>query len=591
MTAVSGGQNDAPGSPSIYGTTVATMLPYGPQTVTYGNNLVNTLQYDAVGRLHGGWLCGAPGGYNCPNGSVYHFGFYMNQSGNQIQSSTETVSGRWNAYNYDDMGRLTGTAPVPPYSDIGMSATYDRYGNRWSQLISNSGGTSPNTSFPTNVANNQISLSGFLYDGVGNLMNDGIHTYQYDAENNLISVDNGSTAVYAYDAFNVRAKASTGGVTDRYGQDLAGRRATTWLDGSTALKLAQYYGDSGPVAFWSAGDGHIHFQHGDWLGTVRKTTSNIGAEEGILNTMPFGELVAASGNDPSPSHFAMLDQDLTAAAGLSHAMFREYSSIQGRWMSPDPYAGSYDVSDPQSLNRYSYVESSPLSSTDPLGLCSAIEGTGRIRGLRPQPRCGSGLNPVQPPVTGTGTTDDPFTLTLTPVICGMGCTDQDPTTTGPGENDPGSGSHSSGSPGGSLAALTIQRTLDPDNQECKALANRILNIIADIKSSQGDLATNPMNLPLYAPPGTPRRAYVQGHRELLDEKMQNLANRAHEYNQKCGGGDPFGGAAPSTSPSPVRSGGMRRGAVILGGVIVVGGTAILCPECLLFPVAALLGGS
>jgi len=37
-------------------------------------------------------------------------------------------------------------------------------------------------------------------------------------------------------------------------------------------------------------------------------------------------------------------------------------------MSPDPYDGSYDPSNPQSLNRYSYVHNNPLSFVDPLGL-------------------------------------------------------------------------------------------------------------------------------------------------------------------------------------------------------------------------------
>jgi len=79
---------------------------------------------------------------------------------------------------------------------------------------------------------------------------------------------------------------------------------------------------------------------------------------------------------------------------------------------------------------------------------------------------------------------------------------------------------------------------------------------------------------------------VQGHQELLDEKIQNLANRAHEYNQKCGGGDPFGGGAaasvPSASPSTAPSicPGVKLGLIVVGGAIIVGGTVILCPECL-----------
>ncbi len=49
-------------------------------------------------------------------------------------------------------------------------------------------------------------------------------------------------------------------------------------------------------------------------------------------------------------------------------MFRQYSSSVGRWMSPDPYNGSMDLGNPQTLNRYSYVSNSPLRYTDSSGL-------------------------------------------------------------------------------------------------------------------------------------------------------------------------------------------------------------------------------
>ena len=58
-----------------------------------------------------------------------------------------------------------------------------------------------------------------------------------------------------------------------------------------------------------------------------------------------------------------------------HATFRQYSSTEGRWMSPDPYDVSYDPSNPQSLNRYSYVLNNPFTLKDPLGLDSLVCST------------------------------------------------------------------------------------------------------------------------------------------------------------------------------------------------------------------------
>jgi RHS repeat-associated protein len=43
------------------------------------------------------------------------------------------------------------------------------------------------------------------------------------------------------------------------------------------------------------------------------------------------------------------------ATGLDHTPFRKYDSGRGRWTSPDPHGGSMEAGDPQSFNRYAYV--------------------------------------------------------------------------------------------------------------------------------------------------------------------------------------------------------------------------------------------
>lgn len=48
---------------------------------------------------------------------------------------------------------------------------------------------------------------------------------------------------------------------------------------------------------------------------------------------------------------------------------RRYASTQGRWLSPDPSGtGAVDPNNPQSWNRYAYVDNSPLNAVDPNGL-------------------------------------------------------------------------------------------------------------------------------------------------------------------------------------------------------------------------------
>ena len=113
-------------------------------------------------------------------------------------------------------------------------------------------------------------------------------------------------------------------------------------------------------------NGQTHFQHQDWLGTERLRTSYNGTTEGGFFSLPFGDALSASGTDGDAYHLAGLDHDSTS--DTDHAQFRQYSPTQGRWLSPDPYSGSYDITNPQSLNRYAYVLNSPMAYLDALGL-------------------------------------------------------------------------------------------------------------------------------------------------------------------------------------------------------------------------------
>lgn len=116
------------------------------------------------------------------------------------------------------------------------------------------------------------------------------------------------------------------------------------------------------------------FQHQDWLGTERLRTTYNGGVEGTYTSLPFGDAqtTVAPGTDLDPYHYASLDYD--SETSTDHAQFRQYNSTQGHWMSPDPYSGSYDFSNPQSMNRYVYALSNPLSAVDPSGLNFCVPG-------------------------------------------------------------------------------------------------------------------------------------------------------------------------------------------------------------------------
>jgi RHS repeat-associated protein len=95
-------------------------------------------------------------------------------------------------------------------------------------------------------------------------------------------------------------------------------------------------------------------------------TAYNGSVEGSYTSLPFGDNMVTTGADNDPYHYAMQDHD--RETDTEHAGARQYSSSQGRWLSPDLYQGSYHVGNPQSLNRYVYVLNTPVSSVDPTGL-------------------------------------------------------------------------------------------------------------------------------------------------------------------------------------------------------------------------------
>jgi RHS repeat-associated protein len=145
--------------------------------------------------------------------------------------------------------------------------------------------------------------------------------------------------------------------------NMAGQHTSVY-DVTHGWELAAHaYWGQAPLSFYFAGT--THFEHQDMTGTERARTDVNGNVTGTYHSLPFGDGYLASGTDNDAYHFATLDQDNTAN---EHAQFREYSNMAGRWFSPDPYAGSYDPSNPQSFNRYAYVMNGPLSYIDPLGL-------------------------------------------------------------------------------------------------------------------------------------------------------------------------------------------------------------------------------
>jgi RHS repeat-associated protein len=86
-----------------------------------------------------------------------------------------------------------------------------------------------------------------------------------------------------------------------------------------------------------------------------------------MNHEPFGDAPFDStqlGTLPEKHQFTSYERDYES--DTDYAVNRQYHTANGRFMQPDPIAGS--LGDPQSLNRYTYVLNDPVNLNDPTGL-------------------------------------------------------------------------------------------------------------------------------------------------------------------------------------------------------------------------------
>ena len=229
------------------------------------------------------------------------------------------------------------------------------YGNLWHQ-------NGPWSSQLTILASNN-RLSGYSYDASGNLLNDGNHTYTYDAENRVTTVD-GTGASYLYDAQGRRVRKTVGGSATDYVYDIQGHVAAEVL-GTGGWLRSDIYADERHVASYVAGT--TIFAHGDWLGTERVRSNVSGVSCETITSLPFGDGQSDSGScDWSNRHFTGKERD--SESGLDMFGARYMGSSLGRFMTPDPLLNSGRPGSPQTWNRYAYALNNPLKIVDPTGL-------------------------------------------------------------------------------------------------------------------------------------------------------------------------------------------------------------------------------
>jgi RHS repeat-associated protein len=110
----------------------------------------------------------------------------------------------------------------------------------------------------------------------------------------------------------------------------------------------------------------VSWVHQDPVTKSQRVTNINGVVTTMVDLDPWGGDTSRSSNQAfQPHRFTSYERD---GNGGDEAMMRRYTGKWHRFVQPDPYDGSYDLTDPQSFNRYAYVQNDPVNFVDPSGL-------------------------------------------------------------------------------------------------------------------------------------------------------------------------------------------------------------------------------
>jgi RHS repeat-associated protein len=168
----------------------------------------------------------------------------------------------------------------------------------------------------------------------------------------------------AYDGERLRVKKVDGGYTTYYLRStVLGGRVLAELDWQGSWSRGYVYLGSQLLALqW----GGVYWVHQDPVVKSQRLTDYNGTTTAVVELDAWGgETDRSWQQTPQSQRYTTYLRDSNES---DEAMHRRYNRWWGRFNQPDPSDTSYDVTDPQSLNRYSYVQNDPVNFVDPSGL-------------------------------------------------------------------------------------------------------------------------------------------------------------------------------------------------------------------------------
>jgi RHS repeat-associated protein len=188
---------------------------------------------------------------------------------------------------------------------------------------------------------------------------------------------------FAYDANGRQIKATRTNTPDAQTvYDALGNRVATKINDIWQYMIYDAFGQLvAEYGIQPEGLGGVKYIQQDHQGSVRTVTNSNGFVVARTDHQAFGDEVGIgvglrsieqgySVDKVAKQGYGLTEND--DATGQQHTWFRKLETQAGRWSSPDPYKGSMSLGNPQSFNRYSYVENQPTNYVDPSGLTMVL---------------------------------------------------------------------------------------------------------------------------------------------------------------------------------------------------------------------------
>jgi len=317
-------------------------------TQGYANGITTTYGYN-----ENGWLSSIVADHD-----IMSLEMDYDAIGNMTQRRDLLNADRTESYGYDVISQLTS---FKRGTTVDKSYQFDLLGNRVKVLENGIV-----TNYTSNNVNAYTSITGGLsftpqYDDNGNMLNDDKHTYTYDLNNKLVSVDP-TVGTYKYDALGRRIAQNN--TLLYYVGDQMVEEVT---DGVTTSYL---YGNEIDEAIQMKRESDVYYYHTNHLSSTMAITDTNGNLSEQIDYYPYGTptIMDANGKRLEKSLIGNMllftGRNYDSNSGLYDFRARNINSSVGRFQQKDPLL----FVDGQ--NDYLYVINNPISYKDPFGLIS-----------------------------------------------------------------------------------------------------------------------------------------------------------------------------------------------------------------------------